>query len=462
MEVISQLTAKLGPDKIITGDDLKDRYTHVWSMDTPLVAKALILPNNTKDISIICEVCNKYKQPIIVHGGLTNLVGATTANIDQIVVSLEKLDQIIEVDQVGRNMTVEAGVLLENIHNAADGQDLLFPLNFGAKGSAQIGGCISSNAGGMRVIKYGMTRNQILGLEAVLADGTIISSMKKIIKDNSGYDIKQFFIGAEGTLAIITKAVLRLREKPSSRNCAFIGFDDFKMVVNFLKYIDKALGGKLSCYEVLWKSTYMALTSPPSQLSPPLSYQYKYYVLIEALGGAVDEDSSHFSSALQTALEKELILDAAIANSASDLSWFFNIREDVGVLKSGKGFDQHFDISLPISEIGDYVETTLNVLNGLEKVIIAYAFGHLADGNIHFIVMKESEDFDLKEMINKVVYGPLEEFNGSVSAEHGIGLDKKAYLHLSRSVAEIDTMKHLKRALDPNNILNPGRIFDIN
>ena len=462
MEIVEKLIAELGSEKVLLGEALSERYPHIWSMDTPLIAKAVILPNCTQDVCTITQICNEYRQRIIVHGGLTNLVGATVSQENDIVVSLEKLNKILEVDHVGRTMIVEAGVILEKIQNDASEKDMLFPLNFGAKGTAQIGGCISCNAGGMRVLKYGMTRNQILGVEGVLANGTVINSMKKIIKDNSGYDLKQLFIGAEGTLAIVTKAVLRLREKPTSRNCAFIGFNDFTKVTEFLKYVDGSLGGKLSCFEVMWHSTYKALTSSPSLLDPPLDYQYDYYVLIEALGGHPEQDSQHFSEVLEDAITAELILDAAIANTASDLNWFFNIREDVGVLKAGPYHDQHFDISLPINDIGDYVENTLEQLSKIEQIDVAYAFGHLADGNIHFLVMKKNLSDNLRKEINKIVYSPLNDLKGSVSAEHGIGLDKKSYLNISRTTAELDLMKLIKRSLDPNNILNPDRIFDLN
>ena len=212
----------------------------------------------------------------------------------------------------------------------------------------------------------------------------------------------------------------------------------------------------------MWKSTYVALTSPPSQLAAPLGYDYHYYILIEALGGAVNSDGAHFSEALEVAMDKGLILDAAIANTANDINWFFNIREDVSILTAGPDHDQHFDISLAIADIGDYVESTLEELEKLDMVSRSFAFGHMADGNIHFLVMKRSADSQLKEAINQIVYKPLSKLSGSISAEHGIGLDKKAYLHLSRTPAEISIMKTLKRSLDPNNILNPGRIFEIN
>ena len=461
MNILDKIKTLIGGEKVIHGKGIKNRYPHIWHMDEPLNTPAVLLPSSVEDISNICKICNEHKQQIVVHGGLTNLVGSTFTNIHEIVVSLERLNSVIEVDELSRTMTVEAGVILETIQNKASEKDMLFPLNFGAKGSAQIGGCISSNAGGMRVIKYGMTRDQILGLEGVLADGTIVSSMKKLIKDNSGYDIKQLFIGAEGTLAIVTKAILRLREKPISRSCAFIAFNEFDKVTSFLKYADSALGGNLSVFEIMWEETYKALTSPPSTAKPPLPYGSNFYLLIESLGGDTQKDELQFNEVLEEALNNNMILDAAISNSTSDHNWFFNIREDVGVLLEGDYIDQHFDISLPINEIEKYVESSLAKLSIEEGVYKSYAFGHLGDGNIHFLVLKETNDEALKNKINEIVYAPLQSLNGSVSAEHGIGLDKKRYLPISRSKAEIDLMKTLKRALDPNNILNPRRIFDI-
>jgi len=357
-------------------------------------------------------------------------------------------------------MTVEAGCILENIHQAASAEDLLFALNFGAKGSAQIGGCVATNAGGLRVLRYGMTRNLILGMEAVLADGTVLTSLKKIIKNNSGYDWKHLIIGSEGTLGIVTKLVLRLEEAPKSRNSAFVAFNDFDKVVGFLKYMDRGLGGKLSAYELMWHETYKTLTSPPSQMKAPLPYDFKYYVLFESLGGNIDQDNNLFMGLLESAFEEDLILDAAPANSENDQTWFWNIREDVGVINSVCSLDQHFDVSLPISKIDDYVDMVLADVVKIKEVDQCYAFGHVADGNIHFIVDKQNNSDALRMEINDIVYGPLAEINGSVSAEHGIGLDKKPYLSICRTAEEIATMQLIKKSLDPKGILNPGKIID--
>ena len=458
-EVIRLLLDTLGEDKVFFGESVKERYHHIWKMDEPLQALAVVVVKNVEDVSFVLRICNETKTSVVVHGGLTNLVGSTETAGNEVVITLEKLNEIIEVDQSSRTITAESGVILEDLQMAAKNADLLFPLNFGAKGSAQIGGVISTNAGGLRVFRYGMTRALVLGLEAVLADGTIISSMKKIIKDNSGYDLKQMFIGSEGTLGVITKAVLKLVESPSSRVTAFVAFDEYQGVVDFLKYMDKGMAGTLSGYELIWGETYTCMTTPPAIAKPPLAQEYKYYVLVEGLGSDQEGDQKRLESLLEYAFENEMILDAAMAHTESDLEWFWNIREDVHVIKSQCKNDQHFDISLPIPLIGDLIEqmkTRLLLIKGVEKV---FPFGHVADGNVHFIIGKEDMSDSLREAINDVIYLPLQAIGGSISAEHGIGLHKKKYLSLCRTEAEIDLMRRLKKCYDPRGILNPGKVL---
>lgn len=460
-EIIKSLIDKIGNYNVLTDKELSDRYTHIWKMSEPLSAKCVALPKTTKEVSDILKICHAHQQPVVVHGGLTNLVGGTNTHKNEVVIYLEKMNQIEEIDEQSRTITVQAGMILENVHTAVKDKNLLFPLNFGAKGSAQIGGIISTNAGGLRVFRYGMTRNLVLGLEAVLADGTIVSSLKKIIKDNSAYDLKQLFIGAEGTLGIVTKAVLKLVEAPKSRNSAFVAFNEYDKVIDFLKYMDSGLAGTLSGFELIWKKCYEGMTTPPAKMKPPLPYSYNYYVLMESLGNHQENDRQKMQDLLETAFEKELILDAVLAHSDSDLAWFWTIREDVHAIVSQANNDHHFDISLPISKIGEVIPMIEAELYKIPEVEVVYCFGHVADGNIHLVIGKENDSKTLTEQINKVVYAPLKALGGSVSAEHGIGVDKKAYLHLCRSEAEIDLMKTMKRTLDPNNILNQGKIFDI-
>lgn len=458
-DFLDQFKAILKADQILSESAVKERYNHIWKMNEPLQAKAFLLPKTTEEISQIMKVCHQEQQPVVVFGGLTNLVGSTETNKDEVVISLERMNQLVEIDTKSRTLTVEAGAILENVQHWAREHDLLFPLNFGAKGSAQIGGAIATNAGGLRVLRFGMTRNLILGLEVVLANGTILSNLKKIVKDNSGYDLKQLFIGSEGTLGIVTKAVLKLVEAPSSRVSAWVACSDYHKVTKLLRFMDQGMAGILSGFELVWKESFKTLTADPSVRTAPLPLDYPYYVLVEGMGSQAVKDQAMLEALLENALEEDLIEDAAIAYSNSDLEAFWHIRENVDALVVNCEHDQHFDISVPISAIGDTVTKITQELYQIEGVNKVYAFGHVADGNIHFIVGKSNTTDQLRKQIDAVVYGPIPALKGSVSAEHGIGNHKKAYLKDCRTPEEILTMKLLKDSLDPHHILNRGKVL---
>ncbi len=457
--LLEQLITAIGKGQVLTGHSVKERYHHIWKMDQPLNALAVALPRSTEEVSKILKICHKVLQTVVVHGGLTNLVGGTETDEHNLVISLEKMNRIEEVDTQSRTITVEAGVILENIQSAAKEAGLLFPLNFGAKGSAQMGGIIATNAGGLQVMRYGMTRQLVVGLEAVMADGTVISSMKKLIKDNSGYDLKQLFVGSEGTLGIVTCAVLRLVEKPNSRVSALAALSSYSQVVSLLKFMDRGLAGNLTSFELMWPQTYKALTSPPATVSPPLPYHHNFYVLLDSMGSDPKSDSERFHNLLEQALNEEIIEDAVPATSESDIIRFWTIREDVDPMVSKCRNTQQFDISLPIPLIGKIIEDIVNDLRQVPDVEEVFAFGHVADGNIHLVIGKSSQSTELINKINDLVYGPLKAVGGSISAEHGIGVHKKNYLSISRSDQEIQLMKIIKQAMDPKNILNPGKIL---
>jgi len=458
--MIQELTSIVGENNILAHGKEKNRFTHIWKTDIPLAALAIVFPRSTEEVSAIMKLCHENNQEVVVHGGVTNLVGGTQTQEKQLVISLEKMNSIEEIDEKSRTITVQAGVILENAIDAANDNNLFLPLSFGAKGSAQVGGVVSTNAGGLRVFRYGMTRQMVLGLEAVLADGTIISSLKKIIKDNSGYDLKQLFIGAEGTLGIITKVVFRLQEKPQSRSSAIVGLDNYENVIALLKFMEKGLAGTLSGFELMWQRTYIAMTSAPD-FSAPIPNNFPYYVFIESLGGDTTSDFNRLEDLIAEAFEKELIGDGVLAQSDRELQGIWKIREDVSVLADLAQFDQHFDISLPIPLIGKEIDAAVEQLEQLDFVEKIFPFGHVADGNIHFIIGKKENSPEIIDAINAIIYGCLERNKGSVSAEHGIGLDKKKYLSTSRTENEINLMRTLKRALDPKNILNPGRIISV-
>ena len=460
--IITKLKEQVGEALVIANADLENRYDHIWNMDKPLSAKAVLLPTSTQDVSDVLKICHEHKQPIVIHGGLTGLVGGTQTDAEVIVISTEKLNQIEELDEHSRTITVQSGVVLENIHKKVSEKGLMFPMDFGAKGSAQIGGVIATNAGGLRVFRYGMTRSLVLGLEAVLADGTVISSLKKIIKDNSGYDLKQLFIGTEGTLGIITKAILKLVEAPKSRTSVFIGLNGYEKVVQFLRFLDASLAGTLSSFELIWADTYQALTNDEhASVKPPLPYGYEYYVLVDVLGSDSEKDEERIMNLMEKALEEELILDAVFAKNKADLDWFWTVREDIHAILKQVKHSQNFDISIPTAMIGEVVSKMIEKLQALEGVEKVFPFGHIADGNVHFIVDKKDNSDSLTHQINKIIYSPLQKIGGSISAEHGIGIQKKKYLEYARSENEINLMKILKRNLDPKNILNPGKVIDL-
>jgi len=365
--------------------------------------------------------------------------------------------EIEEIDPASSTITVQTGVTLQTVQEAADEAGFFFPLDLGGRGSATLGGNISTNAGGNRVVRYGMARDMVLGMEAVQADGTVLSALGKIIKDNAGYNLKHMFIGSEGTLGVVTRLVLRLRPKPASQQTAFLAVDEFANLPKLLNFCNSRSGGGLSAFEVMWQNYFQLVTSRPGA-AQPLSDEYPYYVLMEVMGGDPDGDGERFENMLAEALEEGLMVDAVIAKSEGERLAMWALRDDVESLRTW-GPTIGFDVGLPIAAMPDY-------LDEIDQPIVAQwperkcaVFGHLGDGNLHIVYAVGENGDNAKKVINDAVYHPLASRGGSVSAEHGIGLQKKDYLEISRSPAEIALMKQLKAMMDPNNILNPGKIF---
>jgi FAD/FMN-containing dehydrogenase len=458
MNLTESLREIVGVNGVLDAADVANRSAGYLRPDN-LKAAALVRPANTDEVVQVMRWCFDNKVGVVTHGGLTGLVHGGDAAPDEIILSLERMRAIEDIDPVQRTATVQAGVVLQALQEAVDQHDLAFPLDLGARGSATLGGNTATNAGGNRVIRYGMTREMVLGIEVVMADGTIVSSLNHLIKNNAGYDLKHLFIGAEGTLGVITRLVLRLRERPTTTNMAFVGLDSFAAVASFLKHMDSGLGGTLSAFEVMWQSFYRLVTTAPAQGQPPIAQDYPYYVLVESQGADRELDAARFSGAMESAFETGLIVDAAISQSDADCHAFWSLRDDVEQVMRG-GLPVVFDISLPICEMESYVD---NLRAALPRAIgehKLWIFGHLGDGKLHVIVQVRPQDYMAsRPNIEALVYSPLAAFRGSVSAEHGIGLEKKTYLKVSRSEAEIALMRTLKAALDPRGILNPGKIL---
>lgn len=453
-DVIAALIQALGEDGVLTGDTVRERQAGIWRRDT-IQAKALLRPRNTAQVSEAMKICHAHDQSVVTHGGLTGLVDGALTRPDDVVMSLERMNAIESVNTTDRTMVVQSGVVLQQIQERAEDEGLMFPLDLGGRGSCTIGGNIATNAGGNRVIRYGMTRDMVLGLEVVLADGTVMSSMNQMIKNNAGYDLKQLFIGSEGTLGIVTRAVLRLREQPRHQATLFVAVDEFDKLPAFLKHMDASLGGTLSAFEVMWNEFYTLVTTAPAQNQAPISQEYPYYVLVEAMG----TDDAVVEAALAEAYERSLIVDAVIAQSENQRQQLWAMRDDVAQCFRD-GPTVAFDVSLKISDMKAYVADVRERLQHTFGDHRCYVFGHLGDGNLHLVIGIDDFAAEQRHQVEACVYEPLRAIGGSVSAEHGVGLEKKPYLDISRSPEEVAMMRTLKSALDPKGLLNPGKIFD--
>ena len=456
--LIEKIRTIVGPNGVLTGEDVSSR-SDSWPPAGGCRAQAIIRPASTAEVSAVLKLCHDRGQPVVTHGGLTGLVGGAKAGPEEIVLSLERMRNLEPIDTVNRSVVVDAGVPLQKIHEAAEEVGLLFPLDLGARGSATIGGNISTNAGGNSVIRYGMTRDQVLGIEAVLADGTVISAMKDVLKNNTGYDLKQLFVGSEGTLGVVTRAVLRLRPLPRSENTALVAFERFEQVAAFLQAMDAALGGTLSAFEVMWDDFYHVIVGTGGKHGQPLDPAYAFYVLVESTGGDEETDQARFEAALEEAFEQGLAADAVIAQSKQQRADLWAIRDDIEGLVKKLNPPMAFDISLRIPLLEEYVQEVRSSLTALWPAARMVTFGHLGDGNIHLVISIGSLEAADVERVEKIVYEALGRRGGVISAEHGIGLEKRDYLGHSRSPEEIALMRTLKGALDPKNILNPGKII---
>ncbi|MFQ5562240.1 MAG: FAD-binding oxidoreductase [Parvularculaceae bacterium] len=460
-DLLEDIRSVVGENGIITGEAVHERPAD-WLGRTNCTARALVRPASTQEVSRVLALCNETGQTVVPAGGLTGLVHGTDAGAGDLVLSLERMSAVEDIDPLGKTMTVQAGAKLQSVQEAADEAGLCFALDLGARGSCAIGGNISTNAGGNQVIRYGMMREQVLGLEAVLADGTVLSSMNTLLKNNTGFDLKQLFIGGEGALGVVTRAVLRLRPKPISRNTAFIGVESFDAVTKLFALMGEKLAGSLSAFEVMWRDFYHLIAFETGNHTPPLPDGFSHYVIVETEGADPERDADQFSAALEAAVEEELAADAVIAQSDSQRQAIWAIREDVVAFMGALWPLFVFDVSMPMRHMNDYVETLSAALkekwDDKARMVV---FGHIGDGNLHIAVTVGSDDDDARKAVEELVYSPLEAIGGSVSAEHGIGLEKKKYLRLSRSPEELATMRAIKRALDPNNILNPGKVFDL-
>ncbi|MGH1371105.1 MAG: FAD-binding oxidoreductase [Cellvibrionaceae bacterium] len=456
--LLSQLLEIVDGSQWLSADELTQRPVSYWNPEATR-ALGLVRPVSTAQLSQIMSLCHRHRQPVVVQGGRTGCAQGAEARTEELIISLERMQAIEAIDELGGTAIVQAGAILESVQDAVAQKGWCFPLDLGARGSCTIGGNLATNAGGINVLRYGMARQLVLGLEAVMADGTVVSSMNQMLKNNSGYDLKQLFIGTEGTLGIVTRAVLRLFPKPLSCQSAMVAMESFDQVASLLNQCQTQLAGTLSAYEVMWGDYFHRVTEPGHH-SAPLARDYPYYVMLEAEGADPEADGLRFQALLEEALEGGAIVDAVLPKSEHERRQLWDIRENFEALYEA-GPTYLYDISLPITSMTAYVTDVKQALSQRWPGASCFVIGHIADGNLHLFVTPPNDGDDHHLAADQDVYDSLRVYRGAVSAEHGIGFEKKPWLGHSRSNEELALMKLLKRALDPHNLLNPGRVFDL-
>ena len=459
-EALSQLQRKLGAQAVLLGDDVPARNGNDWSASLPQAPLAVVRPIDASGVSEAVLACRKAGLCYVPQGGLTGLCRGASPEAGWVAISLERMTGIEEIDRASATMTVKAGTPLETIQKAADEAGFFFPLDLGSRGSCAIGGNLSTNAGGNRVIRYGMTRELVLGLEVVLPDGTVMTSLNKLIKNNAGYDLKHLFVGSEGTLGIITRAVLKLYPKPRSTMAALCAVPDYAAVLALLNAARSGLGPLLSAFEVMWPDYWDVITNRAGVRSP-VGTGHGLYVLIEAQGTDEATDAPRFEGWLAELLERGMLSDAAVSQSVAQTKAFWAVRDICSEFGQVLGPHIPYDIGLAVAGMDEFVRRCKAALaSGIPGCDSVY-YGHIGDGNLHLVswVPRLSVDQQPKEEMDQIVYGLVREMGGSVSAEHGIGTLKKKWLGHARSEAEIALMRTLKAALDPDGLLNPGKVI---
>ncbi|MBW6421995.1 FAD-binding oxidoreductase [Rhizobium sp. XQZ8] len=452
-QLLKSLEGKLDSAAILLGDAISEGYA-ADATAKGAMPLAVLRPRNTQDVSVILAAANAVGQPIVVQGGRTGLSGASRPEAGEVSLSLERLNGVDAIDKAAQTIIAGAGTPMQIIQQAADHENLYFGVDIGARGTATVGGNIGTNAGGIRVLRYGMYRAQVMGVEAVLADGTIISSLKGLPKDNSGYNLSPLFIGTEGTIGVVTRACLKLHPKPKIERNAFVALPSLAAVQELLARLRVELSGLLSAFELLFPNIYEKTVNYMG-IRPPVETGAGMYAMIEIQGQSPDQDNERFEAALAQAIEDGLATDVVLSNSMRESQALWAIRDGINDFLFSNGVLIGFDISVPLGRMQEFLDTVKVPIDAIDPENQTYIFGHMGDGNLHYCMFT-----DHYEAIAEVIFSGIQKVGGGVSAEHGIGTDKKHYLKYARSEAEIATMRRMKTAFDPNYILNRGRVFE--
>jgi D-lactate dehydrogenase (cytochrome) len=462
-ELLARFSAIVGQKYAITDRDAQAPYLvemrGLYRGRTPVVLR----PGSIEEVSAILKLANETKTAIVPRGGNTGLVGGQIPHNGEVVLSMTRLDKIREVDAVSNTMTVEAGVTLQRAREAAAEADRLYPQLLPSEGTCTIGGNLSTNAGGVAAIAHGIARSHALGLEVVLADGRVLHNLNKLKKNNTGYDLRNLFIGAEGTLGVITAAVLRLVPRPCSVETAYVAVPSPQASVDLLGIATERTSGGVTSFELMMREGIDAVVNHDALSRNPLPGPYRWYVLIELSSQARSGLRETLEEILAEGHEKGLVLDATIAESLEQGKVFWRIREMFGEIQRYLGASIKHDVSVPVAAIPAFIEEANAAVVKFIPGSRPLPFGHVGDGNLHYNVSQpegaDKEAFLARwDEVNKLVFAIIMKYGGSISAEHGVGVMKYDILPDYKDPVAIDLMRGIKRLLDPNGILNPGKV----
>lgn len=465
MTLIERLVEIVGPANVLTGADTAP-YRDDWTGRYRSEPRAVLRPATTAEVAAILRLSSTEAFAVVPAGGRTGLTGGTEAE-GALMLSLERMNRIRAIRPEARTAVVEAGVILSSLHDAAAALDLYFPLWFGARGSATIGGALSTNAGGSNVLRYGSTRALCLGLEVVLADGRVMDLMSELHKDNSGYDLKDLFIGAEGTLGVITAAVMKLVPAPRAHATAMLAAPSLAAALALLNRLQQATGGLVEAFEFMPRDYMEQLRDRRPDLGQPFAEIHDVTILVE-LGATAPRDTDPgadgsvpltglLEETLGAMLEEGLVLDAVIATSEAQRAAIWARREAAAEIATGVGHAVDLDVALPLDRVETFLARLQDGLHTLAPGAVTNTVGHLGDGNIHLAIFPGREDAALDDRITEAVEDIVADLGGSFSAEHGIGLSKLGSMRRRKDPVALDMMRAVKTAFDPKGILNPGK-----
>ncbi|MGO1765804.1 hydroxyacid dehydrogenase [Advenella sp. S44] len=466
-EFLDKLLATLGPNVVHTEAAMIEPWLTDWRGVYKGNAQAVVRPVSTEQVSQCMRLCSQYKVPVVTRGGNTGLCGAATpdARPDNIILSLDRMNAIRAIDTIANTMVADAGCILGNLRRAAQEQDRLLPLSLAAEDSSQIGGNLATNAGGVNVLRYGMARELVLGIEAVMPDGENFNGLQTLRKDNTGYDLKQLFIGSEGTLGVITGVALRLHAPTHVRSVVLAAVQSEQQALELFRLVFGACGPRLQAFEFFTDACLDLVLTHVEGVQLPFADRHPAYVLIELADTANEEALGQLlEEVIGQALEQELCVDAAVSASLAQLQALWRLREEISEAQRADGPHLKHDISLPIERIPEFVQTAQVQLRKVSPDCRLFIFGHFGDGNLHYNVSRpegaeKNWAADWETRIADTVFDEVMAYGGSISAEHGIGqLKRHAFLH-HKDPLQLKLMRQIKQVFDPDGIMNPGKVL---